>query len=65
MLPQPGPGELLIRVSAVSLNYRDKCVIEGKLFPALRFPFIPASDAAGSVEAVGSDVTPGSAPGTG
>ena len=57
VVPQPGPGELLIRVSAVSLNYRDKCVIEGKFFPALRFPFIPASDAAGSVEAVGSDVT--------
>ena len=39
VVPQPGPGELLVRVSAVSLNYRDKCVIEGKFFPALRFPF--------------------------
>ena len=56
-IPQPGPRELLIRVAAVSLNYRDKLVIEGKFFPDLSLPFVPASDAAGIVESVGRDVT--------
>jgi NADPH:quinone reductase-like Zn-dependent oxidoreductase len=56
-VPEPNPGELLVRVSAVSLNYRDKFVIEGKFFPDLRFPFVPASDASGRVEATGKGVT--------
>lgn len=55
--PAPGSHELLVRVSAVSLNYRDRLVIEGAFFPDLAFPFTPASDAAGTVEAVGGHVT--------
>lgn len=57
VVPQPGPHQLLVRVAAASLNYRDKWVIEGKFFPDLRFPFVPVSDAAGSVAAVGAGVT--------
>lgn len=56
--PTPGPGELLVKVTAVSLNYRDKLVIEGMLAqhsPAL--PFVPLSDMAGEVVALGSDVS--------
>ncbi len=55
-VPQPGPRQLLIRVAAASLNYRDKWVVEGKFFPNLRFPFVPGSDAAGSVVAIGEGV---------
>ena len=47
-LPEPGHNELLVKVSAVSLNYRDKLVLEGKLLPDLpEMPFTPVSDMAG------------------
>lgn len=57
-VPTIGDGELLIRVSAVSLNYRDKLVAEGGLLatpPAL--PFTPVSDFAGEVVEIGRGVT--------
>lgn len=57
-VPTPGRSELLVRVAAASLNYRDKLVIEGMLAqhsPSL--PFVPLSDMAGEVVAVGSDVS--------
>ena len=55
--PQPGAGELLVRVRAVSLNYRDRVVITGAAIPKLALPFVPASDASGEVVAVGPGVT--------
>ncbi len=56
-IPTPGPGEVLIKVAAVSLNHRDKMVIEtGRGLP-LKFPFTPGSDLAGTVVAVGDSVT--------
>lgn len=56
-IPQPGPGEVRVRVNAVSLNYRDKMVIEGSMPIGLTFPFTPASDMAGVVESIGEGVT--------
>ena len=56
-VPQPGPGEVCVRVNAVALNYRDKMVIEGTMPIALSFPFTPASDMAGVVESTGECVT--------
>jgi NADPH:quinone reductase-like Zn-dependent oxidoreductase len=56
-VPRPEAGEILVKVSAVSLNYRDKLVIETGMGLPLVFPFVPASDMAGVVEAVGSNVT--------
>lgn len=55
--PIPGPGEILVKINAVSLNYRDLLVVDGTFFPGLPFPFVPASDAAGQVEEVGPEVT--------
>lgn len=49
---QPGPGEVLVRVRAVSLNYRDLGVLR-----SARQPVIPVSDGAGEVLAVGAGVT--------
>jgi NADPH:quinone reductase-like Zn-dependent oxidoreductase len=54
--PQPGPGELLLRVRAVSLNYRDLLVAKGLYNPKMPLPRIPCSDAAGEVAAVGPGV---------
>ncbi|SMD02736.1 NADPH:quinone reductase [Novosphingobium sp. B1] len=55
-VPVPGPGEVLVKVGAVSLNHRDKMVIEtGRGLP-LAFPFTPASDLAGTVVQLGEEV---------
>lgn len=53
--PQPGPGQVLVRIRAVSLNYRDLLVVKGVWRPAS--PRIPASDGVGEVVAVGEGVT--------
>ncbi len=55
--PAPGPGEVLLGVRAVSLNYRDLMVVKGLYNPKMELPRIPCSDAAGEVVAVGDDVT--------
>jgi len=39
--PAPGPGEVLIAVHAVSLNYRDLLVVQGIYNPKMRLPRIP------------------------
>lgn len=56
-VPEPGPGEVLVRVGAVSLNYRDALLIEGSYNPRQTFPVVPVTDAAGTVDAVGPGVT--------
>jgi len=53
----PGHDQVLVRTEAVSLNYRDKLVMETGMGLPLQFPFVPASDMAGIVEAVGPGVT--------
>lgn len=55
--PQPGRGEVLIQVHAVSLNFRDLMVTVGKYNPKMHLPRIPCSDGAGEVVAVGDGVT--------
>ena len=55
--PAPGADEVLIRVRAVSLNYRDLMMVLGHYDPNLHFPRIPLSDGAGDVVAVGAGVT--------
>jgi NADPH:quinone reductase-like Zn-dependent oxidoreductase len=55
--PKPGPGQALVRIRAVSLNYRDLFIAMGR-HPASRPPsVIPTSDGAGEVVAVGAGVT--------
>ena len=55
--PAPGAGEILVKVSAATLNYRDLAVLSGGYLPNLPMPFVPASDCCGTVEAVGAGVT--------
>jgi NADPH:quinone reductase-like Zn-dependent oxidoreductase len=56
--PKPGPREIVIRVRATSLNYRDQMIVTGNYFggPVSR-DTIPLSDGAGEVAAVGAGVT--------
>jgi len=51
--PVPAQGEVLLRIRAVSLNYRDLIVANGSYNPKLRLPFVPVSDGAGEVVATG------------
>ena len=57
--PAPGPGEVLVRMRAVSLNYRDMLMVNGVYArgPATGGPITPFSDGCGIVEAVGPGVT--------
>jgi NADPH:quinone reductase-like Zn-dependent oxidoreductase len=55
--PQPGPGEVLVKIHAVSLNFRDLMMVKGLYNPRLRLPRIPCSDGAGEVAAVGEGVS--------
>ncbi len=57
-IPEIKSDELLIKVSAVSLNFRDKAVVEGFYDPnaLANGPFIPVSDAVGTVVALGNEV---------
>ena len=54
--PTPGPGEVLLRVRAASLNYRDLLIVRGEYDPRLKLPLVPCSDAACEVVALGTDV---------
>jgi NADPH:quinone reductase-like Zn-dependent oxidoreductase len=55
-IPQPGASQVLVQMTAASLNYRDLLVVEGSYNPKLRLPMVPVSDGAGVVEAVGNGV---------
>lgn len=57
--PTPGPGEVLVRMRAVSLNYRDLMMVNGMYGrgPPPKAPIIPFSDGCATVEAVGPGVT--------
>ncbi len=55
--PQPGPGQVVIAVRAMSVNFPDVLCVEGLYQHRPEPPFIPGFDCAGVVEAVGPDVT--------
>lgn len=52
-VPQPGPGEVLVRVGAVALNYRDLLAIDAGMGIPPVFPLTPGSDLCGVVVAAG------------
>jgi NADPH:quinone reductase-like Zn-dependent oxidoreductase len=56
-VPKPGSGEVLIRVHAVSVNYRDLLIVQGRYPRPLKLPLIPMSDGAGEVVETGAGVT--------
>ena len=56
-VPEPGPGEVLVRLRAASLNYRDLMVVSGTYNPRMKLPAVPFSDGSGEVEAVGEGVS--------
>ena len=56
--PQAGPGEVLVRVRACSLNFRDQIIPQGLYMGGtVAVDTVPLSDGAGEVVAVGDGVT--------
>jgi len=54
--PQPGAGEVLIAIKAASLNFPDLLIVQNKYQMKPPLPFVPGSEFAGVVEAVGAGV---------
>ena len=54
---QIAPGMVLIKVNAVSLNYRDLLMVKGLYNPKMALPRVPCSDGAGEVVAIGKGVS--------
>ena len=55
--PEPGEQEIVVRIRAASLNYRDWMIASGTYRLPNRYPLVPLSDGAGEVAAVGRRVT--------
>lgn len=55
--PEPGKGEVLLRMRTVSINYRDLRMVTGHYNAAQRLPLVPLSDGVGDVVAIGPGVT--------
>ena len=55
--PVPGPGEVLIKVRATSINFPDLLLCQGKYQLKLEPPFTPGMDISGTVDAIGDGVT--------
>ena len=55
--PRPGPGEVMVRMKAASLNYRDLLTVQGMYNPKQPLPLIPCSDGTGEVVETGPRVT--------
>jgi NADPH:quinone reductase-like Zn-dependent oxidoreductase len=58
-VPEPGPGEIGLKMLAASLNYRDLLMVRGQYNPRQPLPLIPCSDGVGRVISVGEGVDPG------
>lgn len=62
-LPEPGPGEIRVRIAACGLNFADLLMLKGEYQERPALPLVPGLEVAGTVETLGPGVT-GPAPGT-
>ncbi|EEF62724.1 zinc-dependent alcohol dehydrogenase family protein [Pedosphaera parvula] len=52
-MPKPAAGQALVKMRAVSLNFRDLMMVKGHYNPKLKMPLVPLSDGVGEVVEVG------------
>src|SRR5436189_3613219 len=52
----PGSGQVLVKLKAATINYRDLLTVKGGYGSRQKFPLVPVSDGAGVVERVGPGV---------
>ena len=55
-IPEPGTGEVRVKVEACGICHSDTLVKEG-LWPGLRYPRVPGHEIAGRIDAIGANVT--------
>nr|WP_184025098.1 NADPH:quinone oxidoreductase family protein [Deinococcus budaensis] len=55
--PQPGPGEVRLRVEAVGINFADVLAVAGEYLTRTKVPYTPGMEFAGIVDALGEGVT--------
>ncbi|MBN9143346.1 MULTISPECIES: NADPH:quinone oxidoreductase family protein [unclassified Novosphingobium] len=55
-MPEPGAGQVRIAVHAAGVNFPDTLMVEGRYHVKAEPPFIPGSEAAGVIDAIGADV---------
>ena len=55
--PMPGPGDVLLKVTAVGLNFFDTLLLRNQYQVTPPLPFSPGAEVAGVVEGLGADVT--------
>jgi NADPH:quinone reductase-like Zn-dependent oxidoreductase len=55
--PTPGPGQVVLKMQAVALNYRDLAIARGNYHAKVDVPLVPLSDGAGTVVAIGAGVS--------
>ncbi len=55
-IPEPGPGEVLVRIGAAGINFPDVLVIEGKYQVKPPVPFSPGKELAGRIDRLGDGV---------
>lgn len=55
--PEPGPGQVRVKIAASSINFRDLMTIKDPVARNLPYPRVPNSDGAGTVTALGAGVT--------
>ncbi len=56
-LPEPAAGEVRIRVAAAGVNFPDALIVQKKYQVQPALPFVPGTEVAGTVDAVGEGVT--------
>ncbi len=56
-IPKPMPGQVIIKVHATSLNYRDLMMVKGFYNPKMALPRIPCSDGAGEIVEIGEGIS--------
>ena len=55
--PSPGKEEVLVKIKAASLNFRDYLMVNGNYNPKQKLPLVPLSDGAGEIVEVGNNVS--------
>ncbi|MFQ5634055.1 MAG: NAD(P)-dependent alcohol dehydrogenase [Gammaproteobacteria bacterium] len=55
--PAPEAGQVLVKLKAASVNYRDFMICAGRFAPPEDLPIVPLSDGAGEIIAIGDQVT--------
>ena len=56
-IPEAGPGEIVVKVGAASVNFPDVLMVAGGYQHKPELPFVPGMEGAGTIHAVGADVT--------